>query len=342
MKLLVKDIIKETNDAVSVCFKNGNLFKKLKYKPGQFLTIHVPIDKVVQKRAYSFSSNPYTDKDLKITIKRVEKGLVSNFVHDHLHVGDKLVVDNPAGSFYIEPVSGQKKQYVLFAGGSGITPMFSIVKSVLTEEKDSNILLIYANQSIESIIFHDEIKALEKEYPDTFFVEHIISSNQADSNNYHSGLATHKLLNKIFSRHNLAYDDHTYMICGPFGYMEKIKEILKDNGVTRDKIKIEVFKSPKVKVSGKNLLSDVTLKVKGEVHDIKVRGDKSILQQAMSDSIVIPYSCRAGMCSTCRAKCVSGEVKMTEGHLLTNDDVDNGEILTCISYPVSDKVVIEI
>ncbi len=342
MKLLVKDIIKETNDAVSVCFKNGNLFKKLKYKPGQFLTIHVPIDKEVHKRAYSFSSNPYTDKDLKITIKRVDKGLVSNFVHDNLHVGDKLIVDDPAGSFYVEPVSKLKKQYVLFAGGSGITPMFSIVKSVLTEEKDSNVLLIYANQSMESIIFHDEIQRLENKYPDNFSVEHIISSNKKSNHNYHSGLATHKLLNTIFSKHQLAYDDHTYMICGPFGYMEKIKDILKDNGVSREKIKIEVFKSPKVKVTGKNLLSDVTLKVEGAVHEIKVRGDKSILEQAMSESIVIPYSCRAGMCSTCKAKCISGEIKMIEGHLLTESDVEKGEILTCISYPVSEKVVIEI
>jgi len=135
MKLLVKEIVKETNDAVSICFKNGNVFKKLKYKPGQFLTIHVPIDKVVHKRAYSFSSNPYTDKDLKITIKRVEKGLVSNFVHDYLKTGDKLEVDDPAGSFYVEPTSNVKKQYVLFAGGSGVTPMFSIVKSVLTQRK---------------------------------------------------------------------------------------------------------------------------------------------------------------------------------------------------------------
>ncbi|WP_303317915.1 ferredoxin--NADP reductase [Flavivirga abyssicola] len=342
MKLLIKDIIRETDDAISLCFKNGNFFKKLKYKPGQFLTIHVPIDTVVHKRAYSFSSNPYTDKDLKITIKRVEKGLVSNFVHDNLHVGDKLVVDNPAGSFYVEPASKQKKQYILFAGGSGITPMFSIIKSVLTEEKDSNILLIYANQSMESIIFHDEIKALENKYPNNFSIEHIISSNKEDNNNYYAGLVTHKLLNKIFSKHLLAYDDHTYMICGPFGYMEKIKELLKDNGVTREKIMIEVFKAPVVKVSGKDLLSDVTLKVEGEAHQIQVRGDKSILEQAMSESIVIPYSCRAGMCSSCRAKCISGEVMMTEGHLLPDSDVENGDILTCISYPVSEKVVIEI
>jgi ring-1,2-phenylacetyl-CoA epoxidase subunit PaaE len=342
MKLVVKDIIKETKDAVSISFKNGNFFKKLKYKPGQFLTLHVPIENQVHKRAYSFSSNPFTDKDLRVTIKRVEKGLVSNFVHDHLKVGDKLEVDDPAGSFYIEPSQKNVKQYILFAGGSGITPMFSIVKSVLTEEKDSKILLIYANQDIDSIIFHDEIKTLEKEYSNNFSVEHIISSYKEDSDNYHSGLATNTLLGSIFSKHQLDFGDHTYMICGPFGYMEKIKELLKDNGITREKIKIEVFKAPEVKVTGKNLVSNVALKVEGKVHQLKVRGDKSILQQAMSDGVVIPYSCRSGMCSTCKANCISGDVTMTDGHLLSDDEVQQGSILTCISYPVSEDIEIEI
>lgn len=343
MKLRVKEIIKETDDAVSICFKNGNFFKKLKYKPGQFLTIHVPIEKTVHKRAYSFSSNPYTDKDLKITIKRVEKGLVSNYVHDHLKTGDALTVDDPAGSFYIEPQKQASKQYVLFAGGSGITPMFSIVKSVLTEEINSKVLLIYANQNNESIIFHDEIKALEQSHSDKFKAEHILSYNtEEEKTNYHSGLATKKLIDGILEKHELSYGNHTYMICGPFGYMEKIKEILKAGGVTREQIKLEVFKSPVVKVSGKNLLSDVVLKHKGKTHDLKVKGNVSILKQAMSDNVVIPYSCRSGMCSTCKAKCIEGEIKMTDGHLLSDSEVASGSILTCISYPVSDKVVIEI
>jgi len=103
MKLQVKEIIKETEDAVTICFKNGTLFKKLSYKPGQFLTIHVPVDGVVHKRAYSFSSSPFIDKDIKITIKRVDKGLISNYIHDHLKLGEKLVVDNPTGSFLVNP-----------------------------------------------------------------------------------------------------------------------------------------------------------------------------------------------------------------------------------------------
>ena len=278
MKLLVKEIIKETKDAVTIGFKNGNLFKRLKYKPGQFLTIHVPIDGVVHKRAYSFSSNPYTDEYLKITIKRVEKGLVSNYLHDNLKVGDKLEVDNPAGSFFVKPNIKVMRQYVLFAGGSGVTPMLSIAKSVLTQEPDSKVLLIYANQNRESIIFHEELKTLQNSYKANLAVEHIISTNTEEENNYHTGLATKGLVGKLLFKHDLVYGDHVYMICGPFGYMEKIKEILNDNGVSRDKIKIEVFKSPEVKTSGKDLLSDVTLNFEGKSHALKVRGDTSILK----------------------------------------------------------------
>ncbi|MDO5969106.1 ferredoxin--NADP reductase [Flavivirga aquimarina] len=342
MKLQIKHIIKETKDSISLSFKNGNLFNKLSYKPGQFLTVHVPIDNVVHKRAYSFSSNPFTEKDLKITIKRVEKGLVSNYLHDHIKIGDKLGIDKPAGSFYVEPKPEVKKQYVLFAGGSGITPIYSIITSVLVKEEQSRVLLVYANQNMESIIFHDELKALANQYPNRFYVDHILSTCADADANYHSGLANKTLLDKILLKYDIKYEDHTYMICGPFGFMEKIKEILKENGISREQIKLEVFKSPKIKLLGKDLISNVTLKVKGNSHQIKVRGDKSILWQAMSDNIVLPYSCRSGMCSTCKAKCVSGEVKMTEGHFLSENDVANGDILTCISYPISEEVVIEI
>jgi len=341
MKLRIKNIIKETDDALSLCFKNGNFFRKLSYKPGQFLTIHVSVDKVVHKRAYSFSSNPFTDKDLKITIKRVDNGLISNYIHDHIKIGDTLEVDKPAGSFFVEPDKNTQKQYILFAGGSGITPIYSIVESVLVKEPSSKVLLVYANQTMDSIIFHEEIKGLEKKYADNFSVEHIVSSIKKSEGNYHSGLATKQLIDIIFAKHKLSFDDYTYMICGPFGYMEKIKEILKESGIAREKIKIEVFKAPAIKMSGKNLLSDVTIKVNGKQHQIKVRGDKSILQQAMSDNISLPYSCRSGMCSTCKATCVSGEVKMIDGHFLSDDEVAKGQILTCISYPESESVVVE-
>ena len=342
MKLLVKNIIKETDDAVSIVFKNGNLFKKLKYKPGQFLTIHVPIDGKVHKRAYSFSSNPYTDKDLKITIKRVEEGLVSNYVHDFLKIGDKLEVNNPTGSFYIEPKKENQKQYVLFAGGSGVTPVFSILKSILSKEKDSKVLLIYANQTVESIIFYHEILSLQSEYLNNLAVEHVISSNNSRKDKYHTGFLTKDLLDTIFKKRNLTYDDHTYMICGPFGYMEKVKEILKANGISRNQITVEVFKLPEIKLSGKDLVSNVTIKHANQEHQLTVKGDTTILQEAMFKNVVLPYSCRSGMCSECKAKCTEGEVKMLDGHFLPESEVAQGNILTCISYPLSEKITLEI
>ncbi|MCB4798097.1 ferredoxin--NADP reductase [Neotamlana laminarinivorans] len=341
MKLVVKELIEETPEALTISFKNGNFFKKLSYKPGQFLTLHVLIKGEIHKRAYSFCSNPYTDKDLKITIKRVQGGLVSNYVHDYLKVGDKLSVDNPAGSFCVIPEKSKNEQYVLFAGGSGITPIFSIIKSILTEEEGSNILLIYANQNAKSIIFHQEIKQLIALNPKRFNVEHVLSNCESCSGNYSQGQITNTLLKNIFAKYNLGFNNHQYMICGPNGYMEKVKEILKENGITREQIKLEVFKAPKVKLTGKNLLSEVVLKLKGEEYNLSVRGDKSILQQALSDNVVIPYSCRSGMCSSCKAKCLEGEVKMIDGHIMPHEEVSAGNILTCVSYPVSEKVVIE-
>ncbi len=341
MKLQVKDIIKETENAVSIRFKNGSLFKKLSYKPGQFMTINVPIEGKLHKRAYSFSSSPFLDKDLKITIKRVEKGLVSNYVNDKLKVGDKIDVDNPTGSFFIEPDKKKDQQYIFFAGGSGITPIYSIAQSILTEEPQSNVLLIYANQDYESIIFFKDLESLEKQYKNTFSIEHILSTNDRPEDHFHTGLATEKLISNIFEKYGAKFsNENIYMICGPLGYMEVVKEILVSNGIKPNQIKVEVFSSPKVKVEGKDLMSEVEIRYDGASHKIKVAGNQSILKVAMKNNIVLPYACRAGMCVSCKAQCISGAVKMTEGHFLEEEEVKEGKILTCVSYPTTENVVI--
>ncbi len=342
MKLVVKDIKRETKEAVSIYFKNGNFFNKLKYKPGQFLTIYVPVNGTIEKRLYSFSSNPFTDKDLKITVKEVENGLVSKYLCNEVKVGDQFEIEKPNGSFFVEPDKKKQKQYVLFAGGSGITPVLSIIKSVLTNEPKSIVLLIYANQNKEAIIFHDEIRELSQAYPETFNVEHILAENIEAKDNYHPGLASNELYIKLFKKHNLSFEDNVYMICGPFGFMEKTKEILVLNNVKRSDIIVEIFKSPAVKIYGKDLISDVKLVFKGQTYQLKVPGNKSILSVAMANNIALPYSCRSGMCSTCKGTCTSGDIEMTEGHFLPQSEVDSGKILSCISYPKSEKVTIEI
>ncbi|MDB4297281.1 ferredoxin--NADP reductase [Flavobacteriaceae bacterium] len=340
MKLKVTNIIKETENAVTVCFKNGNFFRKIKYLPGQFIMLDFKVGKDIYKRAYSFSSSPNIDKDLKITVKKVKGGIVSNFINNKLKIGDKIKMDIAMGSFFIQPDQKNKKQYVLFGGGSGITPVFSIAKSLLKNEPDSKVLLIYANQDVGNIIFSNEINALSITESERFKVEHILSD--VEGTNYHSGFLTKKLLDKIFKKHNLKYEDHKYMMCGPSGFMDAAKEILKLNGIERKQIMLEAFKAPSIKVAPKNLVSKVTLNIKGKTHELNVPGDKTILQQAMKENISIPYSCRSGMCSTCLGTCSSGEAVMTEGHLLSKDQVAEGKILTCISYPTSEELTIEI
>lgn len=342
MKLTVSAVNQETKDAVSISFKNRRFFKKIRYKAGQFLVINVIIDGKPYKRAYSFSSSPVTDEDLRITVKRVQFGKVSNYLCDSVKVGDTIEVEPPAGSFYVEPNTKNKKQYVLFAGGSGITPMISIIKTVLAKEPESKLLLVYANQDASAIIFHDQLKELQKINSYKLSLAHILVENDTKEDNYYSGLASPAVLDKIFGANQLEYGDHEYMICGPFGYMDKINEILYDRGIERSQIKVEVFSSPKIKLADKDLVSEVTIKTKGSKHELEIKGNQTILQGAMKNSIAIPYSCRSGMCSTCKATCLEGEVKMTEGHFLTATEVGQGKILTCISYPVSENVIIEV
>lgn len=341
MKLNVTNIIQETDQAVTVCFKNNRFFNKVKYKPGQFLTLKIPINGRVEKRAYSFSSSPYTDKELCITVKKVEKGLVSNFINDKLKTGEKIAIEKPMGSFYIEPNKNSKRHYALFAAGSGITPVYSILKSILDQEPDSKVLMVYANLDYENIIFLNELNALEKKYPDRFNIEHILSINNDPS--FFTGFITKEIVDKIFNKYKINYDaKHKYMICGPAGYMKNTKEILKSNGIAPNNIFIEAFKPPKLKLDRNNLISNVEIIYKGKTHKLSVPGNKTILQQAMSDNIVLPYSCRSGMCSSCKANCSSGKITLLKGHLLPENEVAEGKILTCVAYPESEEVTIEI
>lgn len=340
MILKVTDIIKETPEAVTVCFKNGNFFRKIKYLPGQFIMFDFKIGKDTAKRAYSFSSSPDVEKDLRITVKKVKGGYVSNYINNVLKIGDKIKVDVAMGSFNITPNKDHQTQYILFGAGSGITPVYSIAKSVLVKEPSSKILMIYANQNRDNIIFYDELEKLAKEHPKQFSLEHILSENTNPK--YHSGFLTEELLTTIFNKHNLTFKNHKYMMCGPAGFMDNTIQILKKKGIERNQIMLEAFKAPAIKIDRKNLVSNVTIHYKKETYQLEVPGNKTILQQAMSNNIPLPYSCRSGMCSTCKGNCIDGETTMSKGHFLSDDQVSNGEVLTCITYPNSENVTIEI
>ena len=341
MLLTVKEIIHETDDAVSIILNKGGLFNKIKYKAGQFLTVKIPIKDKIEKRAYSFSSNPFTDKFLRITVKKVKEGLVSNYICNTLKVGQKIEIEKPAGSFFVEPQKNVQHNYILFAGGSGITPIYSIIKTVLEKEPLSTILLFYANRNEQSIIFKKALENTEEQYATRFKTVHILEKKMTDKSNYYQDLLNDELITEILAAHKLDYSDGKYMMCGPQGFMDKAKDILADHGISRDKIKLEAFSINFVSPSdAKELVSKVTIYEEKNKHTLSISGDKTILQAAMAENIMLPYSCRSGMCSSCKAKCVSGEVRMIDGHFLSDEEVANGDILTCVSFPTTSNVSI--
>ena len=342
MKLKVDKVVKETEDAVSLYFKNTSFFKKIKYKSGQFLTISLKINSNVEKRAYSFSSSPYVDKDLRITIKKVEKGIVSNYVYDNIKAGDSIKVESPTGSFFFEPDTAKKRNVVLFGAGSGVTPVLSIAKTALDQESDTKVVFFYANRDINSIIFKEEIAELEKKYPQRLKMVHILENNTPKLGNSFEGYLQQEIVDQVFTQNELDFAESEYFTCGPQGFMDKVKETLYTHGVDRKKIKMEAFTAPKLKFSGKDLKSEVIIKQGGKEHNLSIPGNKTVLQSCISNNIKIPFSCRSGMCSTCKGKCVEGDVTMIDGHTLPEEEVEQGYVLTCVTYPASEKVVIEI
>ena len=203
MRLKVEKVVKETQDAVSLYFKNPTLFRKIKYKSGQFLTLNLKINNKTEKRAYSFSSSPYVDKDLRITIKKVEKGIVSNYIYDHVKAGDTIKIESPRGSFFHEPDEKESRTIVLFGAGSGVTPVLSIAKTVLEKEPNSNVLFFYANRDVKSIIFKEEIELLSQKYASKLNVIHILENENEKLEQSYKGYLQQQIVNEVFAKYKV-------------------------------------------------------------------------------------------------------------------------------------------
>ena len=217
--LNVKKIVQETRDSISIVFAQP-ASGKIKYKSGQFLTLIAPIGGKEIRRAYSLCSSPFVDDDLAVSVKRVDNGLLSNWLPDHLKAGDSLKVMEPMGQFTTEYNKEQKRHLVMFAGGSGITPMMSLIKSLLTQEPNSIVSLIYCNRNIDSIIFKEELTKLETKDEGRLHVIHVLDEAPMNWQGY-SGLLNHEMLTKLFERiPSWGIEKTTYLMCGPEGMMK--------------------------------------------------------------------------------------------------------------------------
>lgn len=347
-ELTVKEIKRETKDTVSVVFEHPS-GGKINYKSGQFLTLIVTMQGKEVRRAYSLCSSPFVDQDLAVTVKRVEGGLMSNWLPDHLKAGDKIKILEPMGQFTTEYSKSNKRHIIMFAGGSGITPMMSIIKSMLTQEPESIVSLIYCNRDDESIIFKEELDKWETKYEGRLHVIHVLDNAPMNWQGY-SGLLNHEMLTKLFERiPDWGIDKSTYLMCGPEGMMKNVDTLLAKRDIQKEKIFKESFvqgtidKTKKEEAVSEELKErEVTIRYDGQEYKLMVPPDKAILETALDAGIDLPYSCQSGLCTACRGKALSGKVKLDEEEGLSQSERAEGYVLTCVGHPLTDDVVIEI
>lgn len=347
----VVKIQRETDDAVSVYFEVAPEFKsEFNYKPGQYITIEQEINGETVRRAYSLCTSPFTDTIPAVTVKRVDGGIMSNWVNSSLKEGTNIQILAPEGRFTPTLDPNAKKHYFLFAGGSGITPNMSILKSVLTQEPNSVVTLIYANRNKKTVIFKDQLEALVSQYGSRLEIVHVYDSPGLFSSTP-KGPIKADLAAKLFTKHRRAGYTAEAFICGPGGMMDAVKDGLKNCSIADDAVHVEYFIAPTSNNQANNNVvatptesvteTEVEMKLNGELHTFYVGPRKTILAGAQDAGLDPPYSCEAGICSTCMAKVTEGSVKMIENNILTKKEVDAGFVLTCQAICTSPKVKVE-
>lgn len=349
--LTVKEIIKETSDCVSVLFDVPNELKpEFQFTQGQSLTMRSMINGDEVRRSYSICSSPLENK-LKVAIKKVEGGLFSTFANEQLKKGDVIDVMSPVGKFNTALLSSNKKNYLAFAAGSGITPLLSIIKTTLATEPNSTFTLVYGNKSRASIIFFEELEGLKNKYINRFNIIHILSREKTDAAINFGRITKDKCVDLTQKLIDIT-DADEFFICGPEEMIFAVKHFLESKGVIETKIHFELFTTPGGKKATSHTLqaasnagpqSNITIKLDGRSFDFTIpfNSDDSILDVAMQQGADVPYACKGGVCCTCKAKLLEGEVTMDVHWGLEHEEIEQGYILTCQSHPVTEKVVID-
>ncbi|NJN27791.1 MAG: ferredoxin--NADP reductase [Cyclobacteriaceae bacterium] len=348
LKLKIKEVRKETEDTNTLIFEQPE--QGFTYLPGQFLTLILPIQNEKIRRSYSLCTSPHTDACPSITVKRVNTGLVSNYLNDHMKPGDEFEVMTAAGHFVPELNPENKKKYVFFAAGSGITPIMSIIKSVLAVEQQSSIHLVYQNRSESAVIFKEELRRLKEAYPGRFDQIDVLSQAQGDWQGYSGrldGAMTSDILMDIAGN---KVNGSEYYLCGPAAFMQTVYDVLMDFDVPARQVHKESFFADNAAARKETPLEAGTgdeahlvhIILDGEEFEVNVPANKSILEAALDQHIDMPFSCQSGLCTACRGKLLEGDVEMSDDDGLSQEELRQGYILNCVSKPTGPGVKIEI
>jgi len=361
--LAIDEILDETSDAYSVFFQKPDL-EEFTYKPGQYLTLKVPYQGELLRRAFSLSSSPCSDDRLSVTIKRVEGGRISNHIRDVLKAGDQVEVLPPMGNFYVETDPTHAIHYILIGAGSGITPLMSILKTVMEEEPLSKVSLWYGNRTEDTIIFFDKLQKLQVQYEGRLEVYHTLSQPSEEWKGGKGRLDQARVYQMVSDLFMTDEYRKKYYICGPDGLMQDAQTALDKHAVNPGDVHREYYSAPlpkaeeleaqaketevadgKVFRDGDKVYTveaqDITITLNGEETQVPVSPDHYILDAALDAKLDPPFACQAGICTTCRAYLHAGEVAMDESEGLSETEINEGFILTCRSHPLTPGVEIE-
>jgi len=353
--LTIADIKPETDSAICLSFNiPEELKEKFTFTPGQFLTLQASIDGEDVRRCYSICSG-VDEAQLSVAIKRVEEGTFSNFANDNFKVGDSIEVMAPQGDFTLKTLNSQNsKNYMLLAAGSGITPILSLIKSILGREPNSQITLVYGNQKTLTMMFKEELSFIKNRYLTRFNWVNIMTQEDQGTDLLNGRIDNKKgyqlQKQKVI---DINTTDEAF-ICGPESMISEVSRGFRIEGLAEEQIHYELFASSsedaqlvldkaksRVQEYGENRTSKVTVEADGRSNTFDLASvGANILDAGMANGVELPYSCKAGVCSTCKAKLIKGQVDMDISHGLEQHEIDAGYILTCQSHPITDEVVV--
>lgn len=339
-KLSIKEIKRETPSAISVTFNIPLEFQDFyKFTAGQYVTLKLTLDGEEIRRAYSICSSPNSG-ELRISIKAVKNGFFSKFANEKLAVGNVIEVGVPEGKFTFEPNVDRQKNYAGFAAGSGITPIMSILKSVLESEPKSTFVLTYGNKSPEETIFHDELHDLQQKYVGRLFVHYAFS--QSGKGDLFGRIDKSAVNFVLHTKHNEKTFEKFYL-CGPEEMINIVSSTLKEQNIKEGDIKFELFSTStendkEISAQGH---TKITILLDDEETSFEMSQKQTLLEAALKQSLDAPYSCQGGICSSCIARVTEGKAEMKKNQILTDDEIEEGLVLTCQAHPITPNIKVD-
>jgi len=348
--LTVTDVQKTIRDAVVVTLRpDPGAAEAFAFRHGQYLIFRRDFDGEELRRSYSICAG-LDDGVLQVGIKKVDGGAFSTFANDDLKIGDRLSAMRPMGSFTSDLDPSTARTYLGFAGGSGIAPVLSILKTVLNREPNADFTLVYANRAVNSIMFREEIEDLKNTYMGRLAVVHVLESDAQDIDLF-TGRVTEEKCAELFKHWIDVATVSTAFICGPEPMMLGIARALEAHGLEKSQIEFELFASGRpgrAKRAAKSqngakaaAKTKIGIALDGVTREVEVEKDITILDAALENALDAPYACKAGVCSTCRCKVLEGKAEMAANHALEDDEVSRGYILSCQAFPVTDRIVVD-